>query len=97
MIVEHAFGESEDLEQEVVTALNVVPGIVDFDGGEGKREIEIPGTNAHVVLDMNVRGDEWALERGTSWGAPPDRSSAAVSGVSASPEWASCPGNRHLL
>ncbi len=64
MIIEHAFRESEDLEQEVVTALNMVPGIADFDGGEGKREIDIPGTNAHVVLDMDARGDEWALEIG---------------------------------
>lgn len=63
MLLEQAFSESDEAETELIEALNTVPGIELEDGDlEDRQRFDIPGTSAHVVIDVTRDGENWTAE-----------------------------------
>jgi hypothetical protein len=63
MLLERAFNESDEAETEFIDALNTVPGIALVDGAlEDRQRFDIPGTSAHVVIDVTRDGENWIAE-----------------------------------
>ncbi|GHG13537.1 hypothetical protein ACFFSH_31790 [Streptomyces filamentosus] len=63
ILLERAFDESDEAETDLIDALNTVPGIVLEDGVLGDRQrFGIPGTSAHVVIDVTRDGEDWTAE-----------------------------------
>ncbi|MFH9016123.1 hypothetical protein ACH4C6_32680 [Streptomyces sp. NPDC017943] len=63
VILEEAFDDEESIEEALVEALNMVPGIALDAGPLEDQVVDIPGTNAHVEFSTSRFGDgRWASE-----------------------------------
>jgi hypothetical protein len=63
MLLERAFDESDEAETDLIDALNTVPGVAVEDGVlEDQQRFDIPGTSAHVVIDVTRDCENWTAE-----------------------------------
>ncbi|GHF77086.1 hypothetical protein GCM10018790_63990 [Kitasatospora xanthocidica] len=63
MLLERAFDESYEFEEDFMTALAMVPGVT-FDEGtlEDHQSFDVPGTDAHIEVSVTRDGEDWTAE-----------------------------------